>query len=270
MGKTPASRALGGWGRRPGSPPRPPATQPHRPGARVSGTRGLGEHWPRAQSGGHPGRFPAPLPRPPQLRGELRPDVETAADRRHSPAAAPGWASGTAHRAVRPPALRAAGEGQRSGWRDTAQRSSLRGTCHRALGAPRPPPPFAFFRTCSLSGGRCSSSPARWGSPPADGKEGVAGGGERRSCRAGARVPPPLRGRVCLNSASAAPPPALRRGPGVRPDGGGGGRRRGMRPHPGAHTPHSQAAGPGLQGRERGGRSTLGTLSRVKSLELGR
>lgn len=127
------------------------------------------------------------------------------------------------------------------------------------------PPPFRLLRTCSLSGGRRGSSPARWGSLPPDGREGgrepVLSGCGPGPATATATAPRP---GLSLYSASAAPPPALRRGPGARPDGGGGGRRRGCGPAQ-VHT----RCPPGLQDQSSRGRSaTPGILSPVKSQEL--
>lgn len=256
--------------RRPSAPTRDTASRSRR--ARGSGTPGPGGAA-AAGTGWRASRPPSPPPppAPAQRRTPARRDDRGG---RHSPAAAPGGASGTAHCAVRPPARQAAGEGQRSGRRGTARRGSLRGTCHRA-----PRPPFRLLRTCSLSGGRRGSSPARWGSPPADPRrEGGRKGGRAPVLSGWGCVPPPSppprRGRFCLNSASAAPPPALRRGPGARPDGGGGGCRRGMRPRPGAHpvpTPTlTHPSTPRLQDPSSRGRwAHTGDPIPVKSLELG-
>lgn len=135
-------------------------------------------------------------------------------------AAAPGWASGTAHRAVRPPALWAAGEGQRSGWRDTARRSSLRGTCHRALGAPRPPFAFSGLAACLAA----AAAPPRLAGDPLR----LTGRreGERRCCRAGAPRPATAQrpglsqlslGRSSPGSAARTRRAARRRGRGAPP-----------------------------------------------------
>lgn len=59
-----ASRALRRWPGVPSRPARPPATQSRRPGARVSGTPGLGGQRSPALAGGHPGPLPAPSSRP--------------------------------------------------------------------------------------------------------------------------------------------------------------------------------------------------------------
>lgn len=180
-------------------------------------------------------------------------------------AAAPGWASGTAHRAVRPPALRAAGEGQRSGWRDTARRSSLRGTCHRALGAPRPPFAFSGLAACLAA----AAAPPRLAGDPrrlTGGREGggapvLSGWGPRPATAPRPGLSQLSLGRSSPGSAARTRRAARRRGRGAPP--------RDAAPPRCTHS-HPQAAGPELPGGERGGRSTPGTLSPVKSLELGR
>lgn len=84
---------------------------------------------------------------------------------------------------------------------------------------------------------------------------------------------PASRHRAEAGSVSTQPRPLLPRLCGEDPacgqTAGAGGAAGGCGPAQ-VHTPHPQAAGPGLPGGERGGRSTPGTLSPVKSLELGR
>lgn len=97
------------------------------------------------------------------------------------------------------------------------------------------PPPFRLLRTCSLSGGRRGSSPARWGSPPADRREGgrasvLSGWGPGPATATDTAPRPGLSqlslGRSSPDSAAGTRRAARRRGRGAPP---------GMRPRPGAH-----------------------------------
>lgn len=111
MGKTPASqRSLGGWA---GAQAALRAHPQHNLTDLERGSRGRGdgESTGRPRSlAGIPARPPPPLPRPLQLRGELRPDAEIAAGGTHLPQPLDGRAGPpTAQFGHRPSGLRGRG-----------------------------------------------------------------------------------------------------------------------------------------------------------------
>lgn len=112
------------------------------------------------------------------------------------------------------------------------------------------PPPFRLLRTCSLSGGRRGSSPARWGSPPADGREGRRESAGAVGLEAGSRHR--HRHRAEAGSVSTQPRPLLPRlcgGDPARGQTAGAGGAAGDAAPPRCTPGAPQAAGPELWGR---------------------